>query len=145
MEEITNAVINGLIQIALLLIGLSFSGITEWLKAKRNESINRGQKEEVILIEKLVSSAVDYAQQKFKEYNGSEKFAIALDKIQEELFERGIVLTDHQVEMFIESAVKTMNDNNALKENNVLIETNNIDKVIETSQDECENHEEISY
>lgn len=116
-----NMLFEAITQLIIVLIAIAVSGVTSWLKAKKQESINRGQKEEVLLIERIVFNAVEYAQQKFKESNGSVKFDAALDKIQSELSRYGINITDNQLEMFMESAVKSMKENNALIKNDITI------------------------
>ena len=56
----------------------------------------------------IVDDTVRYIQQVYKDLNGTEKLEKAIEKAQEVLKSKGIILTDVEINMLIESSVYTL-------------------------------------
>lgn len=78
------------------------------LSNKLNKFINSKQNSETI--NNIIKHTVYYVEQVSKEIKGKEKLNAAKDKIIKLLNDKGIKLSDEEIEILIESAVKTMND-----------------------------------
>lgn len=114
MEAITDVLVDGIVQILVILIAIAVSGVTGWIKAKRDEALAKGKKAEVELIEKVAYNAVEYAEQTLNDKGGFVKMYNAMGAIIDELGQRGVHITEEQARMFLESAVHAMNENNQL-------------------------------
>lgn len=114
MEAITDVLVDGIVQILVILIAIAVSGVTGWIKAKRDEALAKGKKAEVELVEKVAYNAVEYAEQTLNDKGGFVKMYNAMGAIIDELGQRGVNITEEQARMFLESAVHAMNENNQL-------------------------------
>lgn len=110
MEALQEVLINGAISIITVLIGIAVSSLKGWLDAKRLEIETKRGKEQLEVVDAVAKSTVNYVEQVFKDVNGSAKLMRALDASQKALADQGIVITDEQLRVFIESAVKQAND-----------------------------------
>ena len=112
MDELTAVIVDAVLKLAIVLIGLLVSGATTWLKEKALETKTKTSNETYTMLENLARNAVKATEQMFQDLNGQDKLMTAIQFGQRELSENGYVITDDQLKVFIESAVKEMNDKN---------------------------------
>ena len=105
MQQINEIIANGAISILIILIGIVVKAIKEYL-------VKKGGEQTVKIVEILAKNAVSAVEQVASEtgYKGEEKLEQARTKIRAELAKYNISMTDKDLETFIESAVKQMND-----------------------------------
>lgn len=105
MQEIQTVVVNGAVAILTILVGILVKSVKEYLAKKGGEKAIR-------MIEIIAQNVVRAVEQMSadKEIRGKEKFEIAKGKVQTELARYNIEMTDSQLNTFIESAVKAMNE-----------------------------------
>ena len=110
MEALQEVIINGAISIITVLIGVAVTAFKQWMDAKRLEIETKRGKEQLDVVDKVAKSTVNYVEQVFSDVNGSAKLMRSLVAAQDELTKQGIEITDEQLRLFIESAVKEAND-----------------------------------
>ena len=105
MNQINEIIINAAISILVILAGIAVKTIKEYL-------VKKGGEKTVKIIEILAKNAVNAVEQVSAEtgYKGEEKLEQARIKIRAELSKYNISMTDKDLNTFIESAVKQMND-----------------------------------
>ena len=105
MNQITEIITNGAISILVILVGVAVKAIKEYL-------IQKGGEKTIKIVEILAKNAVNAVEQvSFTTgYNGHEKLEHARINIRAELSKYNINMTDKELDTFIESAVKQMND-----------------------------------
>lgn len=105
MNQINEIIINAAISILVILTGIAVKSIKEYL-------IKKGGEKTVKIVEILAKNAVNAVEQVSTEtgYKGEEKLEQARIKIRAELNKYNIGMTDKDMDTFIESAVKQMND-----------------------------------
>ena len=105
MQQITEIITNGAISILVILAGITVKTIKEYL-------VKKGGEKTVKIVEILAKNAVNAVEQVSAEtgYKGEEKLEQARIKIRAELNKYNIGMTDKDMDTFIESAVKQMND-----------------------------------
>ena len=105
MQQITEIITNGAISILVILAGVAVKAIKEYL-------IKKGGEQTVKIIEILAKNAVNAVEQVASEtgFKGEEKLEQARTKIRAELNKYNIGMTDKDLDTFVESAVKQMND-----------------------------------
>ena len=105
MQQINEILLNGAISILVILIGIAVKAVKEYLVAKGGEKT-------IKIVEILAKNAVNAVEQVAAEtgYKGEEKLEQARTKIRAELTKYNINMTDKDLDTFIESAVKRMND-----------------------------------
>ena len=105
MQQITEIITNGAISILVILAGIAVKSIKEYL-------VKKGGEQTVKIIEILAKNAVNAVEQVASEtgFKGEEKLEQARIKIRAELSKYNINMTDKDMDTFIESAVKQMND-----------------------------------
>nr|DAY31057.1 MAG TPA: holin [Caudoviricetes sp.] len=105
MQQITEIITNGAISILVILAGIAVKSIKEYL-------VKKGGEQSVKIIEILAKNAVNAVEQVSAEtgYKGEEKLEQARIKIRAELNKYNIGMTDKDLDTFVESAVKQMND-----------------------------------
>lgn len=105
MQHINEILLNGEISILVILIGIVVKAVKDYL-------IKKGGEQTVKIIEILAKNAVNAVEQVAAEtgYKGDEKLAQARTKIRAELTKYKISMTDKDLDTFVESAVKQMND-----------------------------------
>lgn len=105
MQQITEIFTNGAVSIAIILLGIAVKAVKEYL-------IKEGGEKTVKIAEILAKNAVHAVEQVAQEtgYKGEEKLEQALTKIRAELIKYNISMTDKDLDTFVESAVKQMND-----------------------------------
>ena len=105
MQQINEILLNGAISILVILIGIAVKAVKEYLVAKGGEKT-------IKIVEILAKNAVNAVEQVAAEtgYKGEEKLEQARDKIRAELTKYNISMTDRDLDTFVESAVKQMND-----------------------------------
>ncbi len=101
--EIANAVVSALGTILISLIGYVAKQVADYIKAKTSS-----QDMEKKL--KLAKAAVGAAEQVWQNVEGPERFEVAKDSFIDMLNDEGIKITERQVDVFLEAAVKEMND-----------------------------------
>ena len=105
MQQINEILINGAISILVILAGIAVKAIKEYL-------VQKGGEKTIKIVEILARNAVNAVEQVSAEtgYKGEEKLEQARDKIRAELTKYNISMTDKDLDTFVESAVKQMND-----------------------------------
>lgn len=105
MQQITEIIINGAISILVILAGIAVKAVKDYL-------IQKGGEKTIKIVEILAKNAVNAVEQVASEtgYKGEEKLEQARIKIRTELNKYNISMTDTDMDTFIESAVKQMND-----------------------------------
>ena len=105
MQQINEILLNGAISILVILLGIAVKAIKEYL-------VQKGGEKTIKIVEILAKNAVNAVEQvSFTTgYNGHEKLEHARNKIRAELNKYNINMTDSDLDTFVESAVKQMND-----------------------------------
>ena len=105
MQQINEILLNGAISILVILIGIAVKAVKEYLVAKGGEKT-------IKIVEILAKNAVHAVEQIASEtgFKGEDKLEQARDMIRAELNKYNISMTDRDLDTFIESAVKQMND-----------------------------------
>lgn len=105
MQQINEILLNGAISILVILVGITVKAIKEYL-------VQKGGEKAIKIIEILAKNAVNAVEQVSAEtgYKGEEKLEQARIKIRSELNKYNINMTDSDLDTFVESAVKQMND-----------------------------------
>lgn len=105
MQQINEILLNGAISILVILVGIAVKAIKEYL-------IQKGGEKTIKIVEILAKNAVNAVEQVSAEtgYKGEEKLEQARIKIRAELSKYNINMTDSDLDTFVESAVKQMND-----------------------------------
>lgn len=105
MQQITEIITNGAISILVILAGIVVKSVKEYL-------VQKGGEKTIKIVEILAKNAVNAVEQVSTEtgYKGEEKLEQARNKIRSELNNYNISMTDKDMDTFIESAVKQMND-----------------------------------
>ena len=105
MQQINEILLNGAISILIILIGIVVKEVKDYL-------IRKGGEKTIKIVEILAKNAVNAVEQVASEtgYKGEEKLEQARAKIRAELSKYNISMTDKDLDTFVESAVKQMND-----------------------------------
>nr|DAU55907.1 MAG TPA: holin [Caudoviricetes sp.] len=105
MQQINEIITNGAVSIAIILLGIAVKSVKDYL-------IKEGGEKTVKIVEILAKNAVNSVEQVASEtgYKGQEKLEQARAKIRAELNKYNISMTDKDLDTFVESAVKQMND-----------------------------------
>ena len=105
MQQINEIIANGAISILIILIGIVVKAVKDYL-------IKKGGEKTIKIVEILAKNAVHAVEQVASEtgYKGDEKLEQARDKVRAELTKYNISMTDKDLDTFVESAVKQMND-----------------------------------
>lgn len=105
MNQINEIIINAAISILVISTGIAVKSIKEYL-------VKKGGEQTVKIVEILAKNAVNAVEQVSAEtgYKGEEKLEQARIKIRAELNKYNIGMTDKDLDTFVESAVKQMND-----------------------------------
>ena len=106
MQQINEIIANGAVSILVILLGIAVKAVKDYL-------IKKGGEKTIKIVEILAKNAVNAVEQVASEtgFKGEEKLEQARTKIRAELTKYNISMTDKDLETFIESAVKQMNDN----------------------------------
>lgn len=105
MQQINEILLNGAISILVILAGIAVKAVKDYL-------IKKGGEQTVKIVEILAKNAVNAVEQVAAEtgYKGQEKLGQARTKIRAELTKYNINMSDKELDTFVESAVKKMND-----------------------------------
>ena len=105
MQQINEIIINSAISILVILVGIAVKSIKDYL-------VQKGGEKTIKIVEILAKNAVNAVEQVSSEtgYKGEEKLEQARIKIRAELNKYNIGMTDKDLDTFVESAVKQMND-----------------------------------
>ena len=105
MQQINEILLNGAISILVILVGIAVKAVKEYL-------VQKGGEKTIKIVEILAKNAVNAVEQVSAEtgYKGEEKLEQARIKIRAELIKYNISMTDSDLDTFVESAVKQMND-----------------------------------
>ena len=105
MQQINEILLNGAISILVILVGVAVKSVKEYL-------VQKGGEKTIKIVEILAKNAVNAVEQVSAEtgYKGEEKLEQARIKIRAELSKYNISMTDTDLDTFVESAVKQMND-----------------------------------
>ena len=105
MQQINEILLNGAISILVILAGIAVKAVKDYL-------VQKGGEKTIKIVEILAKNAVNAVEQVVSEtgYKGEEKLKQARDKVRAELNKYNISMTDKDLDTFVESAVKQMND-----------------------------------
>lgn len=105
MQQITEIIVASATGILTILAGVIVKSIKDFL-------IKKGGEKTIKIVEILAKNAVNAVEQVAAEtgYKGEEKLEQARTKIRAELSKYNISMTDKDLDTFVESAVKQMND-----------------------------------
>ena len=105
MQQITEIIIASATGILTVLAGIAVKSIKDYL-------VQKGGEKTIKIVEILAKNAVNAVEQVASEtgYKGEEKLEQARTKIRAELSKYNISMTDKDLDTFVESAVKQMND-----------------------------------
>lgn len=105
MQQINEIIINTAISVLVILTGIAVKSIKEYL-------VKKGGEQTVKIVEILAKNAVNAVEQVSAEtgFKGEEKLEQARIKIRAELNKYNIGMTDKDLDTFVESAVKQMNE-----------------------------------
>ena len=105
MQQITEIIIASATGILTVLAGIAVKSIKDFL-------IKKGGEKTIKIVEILAKNAVNAVEQVAQEtgFKGEEKLEQARTKIRAELAKYNISMTDRDLDTFVESAVKQMND-----------------------------------
>ncbi len=105
MQQITEIITNGAISILVILAGIAVKAVKDYL-------VQKGGEKTIKTLEILAKNAVNAVEQVATEtgFKGEAKLEQARDKVRAELTKYNISMTDKDLDTFVESAVKQMND-----------------------------------
>ena len=105
MQQINEILLNGAISILVILAGVAVKSIKDYL-------VQKGGERTIKIVEILAKNAVNAVEQVATEtgFKGEEKLEQARTKIRSELTKYNISMTDRDLDTFVESAVKQMNE-----------------------------------
>ena len=105
MQQITEIIIASATGILTVLAGVAVKSIKDFL-------VKKGGEKTIKIVEILAKNAVNAVEQVAAEtgFKGEEKLEQARTKIRAELNKYNISMTDKDLDTFVESAVKQMND-----------------------------------
>ena len=105
MQQITEIIVASATGILTVLAGIAVKSIKDFL-------IKKGGEKTIKIVEILAKNAVNAVEQVAQEtgFKGEEKLEQARTKIRAELNKYNISMTDKDLDTFVESAVKQMND-----------------------------------
>ena len=104
MIDVLNVVMPEVLKFIGVLVGLLLSFLIEKVRKYVEQQKNSD------IIKDVTNHTVKYVEQVFKDIHGKEKLEKAKNKIIDLLAKKKIVLTDEEIEILIESAVNTMNN-----------------------------------
>ena len=105
MQQINEIIANGAVSILVILAGIAVKAVKDYL-------VQKGGERTIKIVEILAKNAVNAVEQVATEtgFKGDKKLEQARDKIRAELTRYNINMTDKDLDTFVESAVKQMND-----------------------------------
>ncbi|WP_247954790.1 phage holin [Streptococcus oralis] len=105
MQQITEIIVASATGVLTILAGVAVKSIKDFL-------IKKGGEKTIKIVEILAKNAVNAVEQVASEtgYKGEEKLEQARTKIRTELTKYNISMTDKDLDTFVESAVKQMNE-----------------------------------
>lgn len=105
MQQIQEIIIGGSLSILTILAGIIVHAVKSWL-------VTKGGTNAVKIVEILAKNAVNAVEQINKETNlkGEEKLNQAKKYIVQELEKYNVYMSDKDLDLFVEAAVKQMND-----------------------------------
>ena len=105
MQQISEIIANGAVSITIILLAIAVKAVKEYL-------IKEGGEKTVKIAEILAKNAVHAVEQVAQEtgYKGDEKLEQAKVYMISELKKYNVSMTDKELDVFVESAVKQMND-----------------------------------
>lgn len=105
MQQISEIIANGAVSITIILLAIAVKTFKEYL-------VKEGGEKTVKIAEILAKNAVHAVEQVASEtgYKGGEKLEQAKVHMLAELKKYNVTMTDKELEVFVESAVKQMND-----------------------------------
>lgn len=105
MQQINEIITNGAVSIAIILLAIAVKAVKEYL-------VKEGGEKTVKIAEILAKNAVHAVEQVASEtgFKGDEKLEQAKVYMISELKKYNVSMTDKELDVFVESAVKQMND-----------------------------------
>lgn len=102
--EFINQIMPSLVDFVAVVIGVALMYAGQYVKKLYNQYVDTQTKKDV------VSTTVQYVEQVYKDIHGQKKLDKALERASELLKEKGIAVSDTELETLIESAVCGFND-----------------------------------
>ena len=105
MQQITEIITNGAVSILVILAGVAVKAVKDYL-------VQKGGEKTIKIVEILAKNAVNAVEQVAQEtgFKGDEKLEQAKVHMIAELKKYNVNMSDKELEVFVESAVKQMND-----------------------------------
>lgn len=110
MEQLQEAVINGIIGVLVVLVSLGFSGIRRVIEEKAEALKATKTAEELATARALALTAVQAVEQIYIDMHGEAKLNRAMSYLMNEAANRGFVISEAQARPLIEAAVHEMNE-----------------------------------
>ena len=110
MNQLQEAIVNGVVGVLVVVIGLAFSGLRQVIAEKAQALRATKKASELAIIMSLATTAVQAVEQMFDTLKGEAKAREAVNMLVDEAGKRGIFVSDDQARRLIESAVKEMNE-----------------------------------
>lgn len=110
MNQLQEAIVNGVVGVLVVVIGLAFSGLRQVIAEKAQALRATKKANELAIIMSLATTAVQAVEQMFNTLKGEAKAKEAVNMLIDEAAKRGIFIGDDQARRLIESAVKEMNE-----------------------------------
>ena len=100
-----NQILDIILPAAASLVAIWFGILGSKMKASYTEKVNTETKKAV------VQSTVEYVEQVYKDIHGQEKLQKAVERVTQILNEKGIMITETEINTLIEAAVYGLNHN----------------------------------
>lgn len=105
MQQINEIITNGAVSILVILAGIAVKAVKDYL-------VQKGGEKTIKIVEILAKNAVNAVEQVAAQtgFKGKDKLEQARTKIRAELSKYNIIMTNKELDTFIEASVKEMND-----------------------------------
>ena len=112
MEQLQATITNGIVSVLVVLIGLAFTGLKDFINAKAEELKAKTDAKQFELAKSIAHTVVGATEQIFKDVSNAsvDKFEQASKVLTDELAKNGIVLDDESKRVLIESVVNGYNE-----------------------------------
>jgi hypothetical protein len=112
MEQLQTTIINGIVSVLVVLVGLAFTGLKEFIQTKASELKAKTDAKNYELAKSITHTVVNAVEQIFKDVHDAsqDKFEQASEFLSSELAKNGIVLDEESKRVLIESVVNGYND-----------------------------------
>lgn len=110
MEELQSIIVSSVLSILGTVLIVATNELKKWISEKiKDVEVERGAKEAKV-VKDVVVDAVRFIEQVFKHVSGKEKLMRGISKARLALHEKGLSISDDQLEMLVESVVSELNE-----------------------------------